>query len=734
MLVIAAWTLPTPADEPAKRETIQADWAFKPVAKQSIPKVAGRVQTPVDAFLLAKLEPLKLSFSAPAEKATFLRRVTYDLIGLPPTPAELDAFLADDSPDADRKVVDRLLASPQFGERQAQWWLDLVRYADSDGFKADDPRPDAWRYRDYVIASFNADKPYDRFITEQLAGDERFPDDPAALVATGFLRNYPDEYNAVNMEQRRQEILNDIADTTATAFLGLTLGCAKCHDHKFDPIAQSDYYRFQAFFAGYFPTNTNLLRGSEKDSYETKRKAWEEQTAEARKTIEEIEKPYREAEAKRQRMRHVDYVHVLDKPEKDRTPLERQIAAMVAAQVYEFKMTPSKMKPAEKEKWEGMKRRIAEADAIKPPAVPTAMAMSEIGPVPPPTMFLRRGNWRFPKDEIKPGYLSPIEDKDADDIVPTATTSGRRTSLAKWIASEKNPLTARVMVNRIWQQMFGTGLVATPGDFGVAGDKPTHPELLDWLALEFMSPSPQDESKSGSAAKIRREQGEGLGVRGGPAKNWSIKHLFRLIALSAAYRQSSHASEQSLTVDPENKLLSRMPRKRLDGESLRDAVLSVSGQLNLKAGGPGVFPELPAEMKASNWKQNSEVSERNRRSVYVTVRRNLRYPFFALFDSPDRNETCSRRFQTNTAPQALAMLNDQIVLGYAKQFAARVVKEAGDDTAKQIDTAYRLALGRTPTTEERAAVERFAKKGEAKNSLVDVCHALLNLNEFLYVD
>jgi hypothetical protein len=703
-LAVALWAVPSTADSPPKASAIDSDWAFKPVAKPSVPRVSGRVQTPVDAFLLARLEPLKLTFAPPADKTTWLRRVTFDLIGLPPTPAELDAYHADDSPDADRKVVDRLLASPQFGERQAQWWLDLVRYADSDGFKADDPRPNAWRYRDYVIASFNADKPYDRFITEQLAGDERFPDDPVALVATGFLRHYPDEYNAVNMEQRRQEILNDIADTTATAFLGLTLGCAKCHDHKFDPIAQSDYYRFQAFFAGYFPANANLLRGRDKEAYEAKRKMWEEQTAEARKVIDEIEKPYRDAEAKRQRMRHVDYVYVLDKPEPERTPLERQIAAMVAAQVYEFKMTPSKMKPAEKEKWEGMKKRVAEADAIKPPDAPTAMVMAEIGPVPPPTKFLRRGNWRFPKDEIKPGYLSPIEDKDADDIVPTATTSGRRSSLAKWIASEKNPLTARVFVNRVWQQMFGTGLVATPGDFGVAGDKPTHPQLLDWLANELVN------------------------------EKWSVKNVFRQIALSAAYRQSSHSNEYSLTADPENKLLSRMPRKRLDGESLRDAILSVSGQLNLKAGGPGIYPELPAEMKVSNWKPNADVSERNRRSIYVTVKRNLRYPFFALFDSPDRNETCSRRFQTNTAPQALAMLNDQIVLGFARQFADRVVNDAGNEPAKQLVSAFRLALGRTPTTEERAAVERFAKKGEEKNSLVDVCHALLNLNEFLYVD
>jgi hypothetical protein len=700
--LLVAW--PSPADGPDQPPSVDPEWAFLPVKAVTVPTVKGLTRTHIDAFLLAKLEPLKLAFAPPADRATWLRRVTYDLTGLPPTAAERAAYLADESPDADAKVVDRLLASKHFGERQATWWLDVVRYADSDGFKADDPRPNAWRYRDYVIQSFNDDKPFDRFVTEQIAGDEKYANDPAAIIATGFLRHYPDEYNAVNLEQRRQEILNDITDTTGAAFLGLTLGCAKCHDHKFDPVGISDYYRIQAFFAGYFPAAPMLLTGTARAEYDAKRKAWEEKTAEARKAIDEIERPYRVKDSNKQRERHVDYVHLYDKPVKDRTPYEHQIATMVAAQVDEFKMTPSKMKGPEKEKWEGMKKRVAEADGLKPPPAPTAMAMGEVGPVPPPTYILKRGNWRFRDEETKPGYLSAIDDRDEDNITPTATTSGRRTKLAEWIASEKNPLTARVFVNRVWQHLFGTGLVATPADFGVAGDKPTHPGLLDWLATEFVT------------------------------KKWSVKSLYRTIALSTAYRQSGDAGDLARSLDPDNKLLARMPRKRLDGESLRDAVLAVSGQLNLKAGGPGIYPDLPAEMKVANWKPTAEPAERNRRSIYVAVKRNMRYPLFALFDASDRVETCSRRFQTTTAPQALALLNDSLVLGYAQAFAARVTKEAGPVFDNQVEHAFRLALGRGPDTEEKAAVAKFAKAADESRRLADVCHAVLNLNEFLFVD
>jgi hypothetical protein len=686
---------------------VQDDWAFQKPSRPAVPAVAdAAVRTPVDAFLLARLEAAKLTFAAPADKRTLIRRVTFDLTGLPPTPAEIEAFLKDNSPDAYEKLVDRLLASPRFGERAALFWLDAVRYAESDGFKADDPRPNAWRYRDYIIASFNADKPYDRFVQEQLAGDELFPDDPQALIATGFLRHYPYEYNAVDVEKKRIDILDDMTDTTAAALLGLTLGCAKCHDHKTDPVTQEDYYRFQAFYAGFWPTETPVGDAAEYA-------AWEARTAEVRGKMTELEKPHREKEAARQRMRQQEiYAKLLDIPEGERTPWQKQIAAMVERQVYEGKVDWSKkMKGADKDQYDELAKTMAALSKTKPPAPPTAMTMTDVGPVAPPTKRLMRGNWNRPGNEVVPGFLSAIDDRDAE-VTPTPQgTTGRRSALAKWIASADNPLTARVAVNRVWQQLFGRGIVASASDFGATGDRPTHPELLDWLACELVEPSkPIDGNR------------------------WALKRIYRLIVLSTAYRQSGVA-DHGLKADPGNALLWRMPRKRLDGEAARDAMLAVAGRLNLKAGGPSVYPELPAELKkaADKWPVTADPAERNRRSVYVAVKRNLRYPFFSLFDSPDRNEVCARRFVTTTAPQALTLLNDEMVLNLAKTFAARVTKEAGEDT---VGKAFELALGRPPDTEEREAARTFLARhaGTRAEAVADLCHALLNLNEFLYVD
>jgi hypothetical protein len=726
--VAAGLVLAVAASAPA----VEPEWAYKPYPRPAVPRVAGAA-TPIDAFVLAKLEAAGRGYSPPADRRTLIRRVTFDLTGLPPTPAEVEAFVNDDSPDAYEKVVDRLLASPAFGERQAVWWLDLVRYAESDGFKADDPRPDAWRYRDYVIRSFNADKPYDRFLKEQLAGDELFPGDPDALIATGFLRHYPDEYNAVNLEQRRQEILNDIADTTAAAFLGLTLGCARCHDHKTDPITQADYYRFQAFFAGYWPADVPVTKPD--PAAEAKRAAWERRTAATRAELARLEEPHRRKESARQRGRFSDeYARILDIPEAERTPLERQIGAMVGKQVYAPMANPSAgMTPAEKERWRALTAELAELSKDRPAERPRAMAMTDLGPHCPPTRLLKRGQWNKPGDELVPGFLSAIDDRDAE-CQPTAATSGRRAALADWIASPKNPLTARAVVNRLWQGHFGRGIVGTSSDLGVTGDRPTHPELLDWLAAELVSPrdpSPRppppggEGGKDGSGLPPPPFRGEGAGGRGLPAP-WSLKHVHRLIVTSAAYQQQSGP-------DQGDGLLSHFPRRRLDGEALRDAMLAAAGLLNPKAGGPGVYPELPAELKAANWKPSAEAAERNRRSVYVAVRRNLRYPLFGLFDSPDRNETCARRFVTTTAPQALTLLNDTIVLGYAKALAARAAKE---DPADPAGRAFLLALGRPPATEESAKLTAFLDRhaGQPAEALADLCHALLNLNEFLYVD
>jgi hypothetical protein len=727
---------------------VSSDWVYRTFRRPDVPQIPTQQlpsTNPIDAFLVAKLTGKKLAFAPEADRRTLMRRVCFDLIGLPPSPEEIDAFIADQSPDAYEKLVDRLLASPRYGERMAIWWLDVVRFAETDGFKADDSRPNAWRYRDYVIQSFNADKPFDRFVKEQLAGDALYPGDLDALVATGYLRHFPDEYNAVNLEQRRQEILNDITDTTAATFLGITLGCARCHNHKTDPITQRDYYRFQAFFAGMWPEDTVLLPADKRAEYQTAQTAWEIKTADVRVAMAKLEEPYRTKDTKKQRGRFPDeYANLLDIPFNARSPLEKQIAAMVEKQVITRTGEVSKsMKLAEKGEWDRLHTQLTELSKDKPAEPPRAMAMTDLA-VAPPTKLLKRGNWRNPGEELVPGFPSAVDDHDAT-IKPTSTDkSGRRAALAEWIASKDNPMTARVIVNRLWQHHFAKGLVASPSDFGVTGERPTHPELLDWLAAELKDPKlsslpvlvrpPLPIPSAGE----RGPEGEG-GLGLGDAKPWSLKHIHRLIVTSMAYRQSAHGDSSSTKTDPENSLLWQFPRRRLDGEALRDAMLAVSGRLNLKAGGPSVFPQLPSELlktASAQWKVTADPSERDRRSIYVFVKRNLRYPLFALFDAPDRNETCSRRFATTTAPQALTLLNDAIVLGFAKDFAGRVTKEAGNNFEKVVDRAFAIAFGRSPTSEEQQAMTSFLKnhKGSFKEATTDLCHVLLNLNEFLYID
>lgn len=707
LLFTALWA---PAAEPG------AEWAYKPFRRPAVPDAPAarpRARNEIDRFLLAKLAEHKLTLAPEADRRTLIRRVYFDLIGLPPTPEQVEAFVADPRPDAYERLVDKLMAAPQYGERQALFWLDLVRYAETDGFNSDAPRPLAWRYRDYVIKALNADKPFDRFVKEQLAGDELYPDDPDATVATGFLRHYPDEYNAVNLEQRRYEILTDITDTTSAAFLALTAGCARCHDHKYDPITQADYFRMQAFFAGFWPAEVPLLTAAQRSEYKNKLAAWEAKTAELRAAIETIEAPYHAKASAKQRTRFPDeYASLLDIPYEARTPLQRQLGLMIEKQVNVRGDVTKSLKPAEKAERDALAARLAAHAKEKPPEPAMAMVMADL-PVPPPTNLYKRGNWQRPGAELVPGYFSTIDDRDAK-AEPVNGALGRRAALAQWVASPDNPLTARVIVNRLWQQRFGHGIVRTASDFGVTGDRPTHPELLNWLACELVAPD-----------------------RTAGASTWSLKHVHKLMVLSAAYRQGTRG--EGAAADPENKLLWQFPRRRLDGEALRDALLAVSGQLNLKAGGPGVFPELPAELQksvGSRWVPSADPAERARRSVYVFVKRNLRYPLFALFDAPDRNETCARRFATTTAPQSLAMLNDAIVIGFGKQLAARVAKEVGAEPEKFVDRAFWVAINRPATSEERAAMLGYLSRhqGTAGEAAADLCHALLNLNEFLYVD
>jgi hypothetical protein len=746
----AAW----PTDVKAVDER---PWAFRPMTRPAVPTIRNpqsAIRNPIDAFILAKLEQKGLRPSPRADKRTLIRRATLDLLGLPPTPAEVEAFVNDKSPDAWEKLIDRLLASPHYGERWARHWLDLARYAESEGFKSDEMRPNAWRYRDYVIQSLNTDKPYDRFLKDQIAGDELYPGDMDARVATGFLRHWADESNARNLWQRRQEILDDITDVTASSVLGLTAGCARCHDHKYDPIPQADYYRLQAFFAAVRPRDDiPLLPADKLNEHAQRQKAWEEKTADIRAEIAQIEA------LARNELYHVSFdkfpkeiQQAIEKPAKERTALDWFL--FHKAEPY-FKVSDKdiegKLKGETKTRWQELQKRLVEYKPLKPDLLPVAQGVTDLGPEAPKTYTLAVGLYNRPVREVEPGFLSIIDPATpslkpaecCEDGTPAATT-GRRSVLANWIASKDNPLTARVMVNRLWHYHFGRGIVATPSDFGAQGEKPSHPDLLDWLATEF----------------VRR--------------GWSLKQMHRLIMTSGTYQQASANNTAAARVDADNRLLWRYRRHRLEGEAVRDCILSVSGELNPKMGGPSVMPELPAEVTTRGyWKETADPRERSRRSVYVFVKRNLRYPLFQAFDMPDTHESCSRREVTTTPLQSLMLMNDELVLRSAQAFASRVAKEAGPDVGQQVDLAYRLAFGRTPGTEEKRAAVAFIQRqrdlfkaplpsasvdilapgaddGEAADvlaplakggpvdpiaaALADFCHVLLNANEFVYVE
>ncbi len=716
LFILSTWGLLTTPF--AYADPLPSDWAFQPLSNPKPPATgtSNAVGNPIDAFVQAKLSGHGLAYAPPAERATLLRRVTFDLIGLPPTRAEIEAFVQDPAIDAYERVVERLLASPHYGERMALYWLDLVRFAESDGFKADDPRPLAWRYRDYVIDAFNADKPYDRFIIEQIAGDEYFPHEPDAWVATGMHRHYPDEYNAVNLEQRRQEILNDITDTTATTFLGLTVGCAKCHDHKFDPITQKDYYRLQAFFAGWWPNERILLPAAERTNYQQRQQSWEGATAVLRHELKQLEAPHRTKHAETKRKRFpLEYAQILDIPYAERTPLQKQIGTLIEPQVAAIDQDLLKrMNDKEKKRWKALKAEMSKLAATKP-SPPLGMVFTDLGTSVPATHLLRSGNWRTPGPEVTPGFLSVL-DHQTPVIPKQPATTGRRSVLAAWLTQPDHPLTSRVMVNRLWQQHFGQGLVATSDDFGAQGARPSHPDLLDWLAQTF--------------------------VRSG----WSIKAIHRLIVTSQAYQQGNTWNAQAAAMDPNNRLLWRMNRRRLEGETLRDAILAVNGSLSKQMHGPSVFPELPGELKrrGSGWTVSKEPADRARRSVYVFVKRNLRLPLFALFDAPDRTETCSRRYATTTAPQALMLMNESLILQAADTFACAVIAKVGRQPAAMIETAFQQALGRSPTSIERHQLHTFflqqrqqlppTTKDKTQQAMADLCHVLLNINEFLYID
>lgn len=725
--------------EPKWTAEQKTHWSFLPPVRPEIPQVANRgwVRNPIDAFILSTLETVELAPAPQADKATLIRRLAFDLTGLPPSPEAVQAFLADDRADAYERLVDRLLGSTAYGERWARAWLDLARYAESDGFKSDKTRPTAWRYRDWVISSLNADMPYDRFVSLQLAGDEIAPDDSSAFMATAFNRHWPFEDNNKVPGLNRQLMLDDMTDTTASVFLGLTVGCARCHNHKFDPISQKDYYRFQAFFSATEPDDDyQLASPAEKALFASIEAEHKARLGKVKKEIEAIERPYLGKVLGQAMAKLPPEVRtaVETDPEK-RTAQQDDLLAKYAKQLtVEPKAMQAAMSVDDRKTWTIRTSLMKRLNQSGPRALDTATGMTDVSPNPPPVYLLRKGNPKNPGGEVAPGYLSVLASAgETPKFAPTpAGTSGRRKALAEWMTRPDHPLTARVLVNRLWLGHFGRGIVTTPSDFGKQGTEPSHPELLDWLATEF--------------------------VREG----WSLKAMHRLMVTSSTYRQSSTPSAKVREHDPDNTLFARMVRRRLEGEAVRDALLAVSGRLDTRLGGESVFPDLPPGLETrGGWTRSASEADRNRRSIYVFVRRNLKYPLFDAFDAPDSNTTCAERNITVNAPQALMLLNSELVLDQARSLAGRIYEQAvpRDDKASLVQTAYRQTFGRSADPDEIARGIAFLETQPTRLSgrpqgkplalpspapdgivpvqaaaLVDFCHVLLNLNEFVFVD
>jgi hypothetical protein len=619
----------------ARRDRDAKQWAFRPVARVEPPKDSdGWSANPVDHFLRTKQRENGLEPAGPANRRALLRRATFNLTGLSPTPGEIETWLGDDSPGAYERLVERLLASPHYGERWGRHWLDVVRYADTAGFESDPLYPTAWRYRDYVIKSFNADKPFDRFVQEQVAGDELWPDNRDAAIATAMFCVGPAlPESAMVGEQLEYEWLTDAADTTGAAFLGLTFGCARCHDHKYDPLTQQDYFAMQAVFAASdrpFPEKVRLNRI----------KALNGLLSDAPVPKDVLNDPRCAVKTEGNSGLHLFH--------RDR-PLEVRV-------LKRGELTNPREKVA--------------------PGIP-AVFFSEPGP---------SGS----------GRSAPLSD---------VRTSDRRAALAKWLTSPDNPLTARVIVNRVWGWHFGRGIVRTPNDFGAQGEPPTHPELLDWLARDFM------------------EHG------------WSIKHLHRRILHSRAYQMASATDRDTLRVDPENRWLARFPRRRLEGEAVRDAMLASAGTLNDKPFGPAVVPPLGNEELTGlfdakgKWPVTKDAGEHTRRSVYLLERRTFVYPLFSAFDSPEVMVSCPRRQSTIVPTQALALLNSPLAHEQAAAFARRLVRECDNEHDRAV-RAWLLAFGRPITPSEAARATEFLREG----TLTELCLALFNANEFIYLD
>ena len=689
-----------------------AYWAFQKIARPPVPAVNDPwISNPIDAFILDALSTKQLSPSPPLDRTQLIRRVTYDLTGLPPTPDEVASFLADKSPGAYERIVDRLLASPHYGERWAAKWLDVVRYADTNGFELDQDRPHAWRYRDYVSDSFNRDKPYDLFIREQIAGDEMFPGSKEALIATGYLRAGSEHVVSGNIDpdESRQEVLTEIATNAGQTFLGMTVNCARCHNHKFDPILQADFYRLQAIFAGAKGKEVEIATPAEKAAWEAANKAYKERLAPVENALKALAKPYEDA-IKQERTGKLEprLREALNIPKDQRTAEQKRDAQNAETQIKPtWDEILAVMSAEDKAARAKLREQLHAIEQTAPDPLPAAYAYVNTGEPAPQSYMLRIGDAHSRLDPVDPAVPLVVR---ASYKIPAEST-GRRTAFANWLASPDNPLTARVMANRIWQFRVGNGLVRTPNDFGIMGDKPSTSgrALLDWLGSEFM------------------------------ARGWSVKAMDRLIVTSSAYRQSTAPDEAKAKIDPDNRYLWRMNRKRFDAEMIRDAALSVSGTLNPQLGGRPV--RIPIEPEVYNlifteferdglWPVNPDKNVQNRRAIYLYNKRSVRLPILSAFDQPDAITSCPVRPVSTHALQSLSLFNSSFMQEVSQAFAARLEKSCGKDRGCAIDLAWRLALARPPRKNENQLARSFFKSGGA---LPDFCLALFNRNEFVYV-
>ena len=691
-------------------------WAYQPPTRPEVPSIDNRPDVeagnPIDQFVLARLQEKSWRPNPRASRAVLVRRLYYDLTGLPPTQTQVMSFVENEDPEAYAKLVEELLNSPHYGEKWARHWLDLVRYAESNSYERDGTKPFVWRYRDYVIRSFNANKPYDQFVREQLAGDEMPNRTPEQLIATGYYRLGKWDDEPVDKKQAWFDDMDDILATTGQAFLGMTINCARCHDHKIDPIPQADYYRMLAFFRNvtrYGDRSPESVRKKSVRSiapaalqkkYESEVKVYQAEVQRNRKRLHEIEKIVKSD--------FIPVEHEEFKHEMNRVPLVKK---RIGKTIGDAEFREEDFSEYERE-FKQMKKLRRE----RPKPLEAALCVTEKGSEAPQTYVMIRGNANVPGDQVEPGFPSVLSPPQPRIEVPqSGQSTGRRTALADWITDPRNPLTARVMVNRIWQHHFGRGIVRSANDFGFQGTAPTHPRLLDWLACEFME------------------------------SGWDIKHMHRLICLSHTYQQSSTARRDRMAADPLNNLFWRFDMRRLTAEEVRDSILAVNGTLNKeKMFGPPIYPTIPREVlegqsrPGENW-HTSGAREQSRRSVYIHIKRSLQVPIMASFDVADTDSSCPVRFNTVQPTQALAMLNSEFINREASKFAEYVRKLVGDVRQKQVQKVLQGVFQRDPEPEEIERGLEFLKQQEAEGlkparALELFCVVALNLNEFLYLD